>query len=106
MIPIHMEVSFMKLSKNILIIFIFLITLSALTACNNTTAYVNDQTGKEITITTSDDTYTFKLPATEAVEVMSFVPESEAEETQEPTTTVVESEGTNTDSNGPKTGEP
>ena len=96
----------MKLSKNILIVSI-LITLFTLTACDNTTAYINDQTGKEISVTTSDDTYTFKLPAAESEESVTSEPEAESvSEIKEPTATVVESDGTNTDSEGPKTGEP
>ena len=58
----------MKLSKSILITLLFLNICITLTACQNDTSYVNDQTGKEISVTTSDDTYTFKLPAAEAPE--------------------------------------
>ena len=99
----------MKLSKSILITLLFMITSIVLTACQNDTSYVNDQTGKEISVTTSDDTYTFKLPAAEVIEVTaptteeSLTTESPIEiERQVSDNTIEESLATE----GPKTGEP
>ena len=110
-----MGVSIMKISKSIFIIFILMIVVFSLTACKNDIAYINDQTGKEISVTTSDNTYTFQLPSISVQETESSTKMSE------PSTTIVESEVSTTaeesetteknpptflESEGPKTGEP
>ena len=94
----------MKLSKSILITLLFMITSIILTACQNNTSYVNDQTGKEISVTTSNDTYSFKLPAAEVIEITAPV----AEETPTEIESQVSDNSTEEPlaSEGPKTGEP
>ncbi len=99
-----MEVPIMKLSKSILITLLFMITSIVLTACQNDTSYVNDQTGKEISVTTSDDTYTFKLPAAEVIEVTAPVAEEIPTEIEAPVSDNSTEEPLA--SEGPKTGEP
>lgn len=103
----------MKFNKLILIALISIFLCFLLTACRNDTSYINDQTGKVIPVTTSDsDTYTFKLPASQIEE--SEPPSSDdvatteiAEETEIADNAVeTEISEENTDSKGPKTGEP
>lgn len=102
----------MKLNKTIRFLSILTISAFLLSACGNNTSYISDQTGKEIPVTSSDsDTYTFKLPASQAEEVE--IQEETIPEETESTATVVESEAIEEDvaeeplaSEGPKTGEP
>lgn len=108
-----MEVSIMKLSKNILFTLLFLLTSVSLTACQKDVSYINDQTGKEISVTTSDETYTFKLPDVESEESFTSTEETEPSiDTLASTSTTEEAETSNSVSEntivseGPKTGEP
>ena len=103
----------MKFNKLILFIFSYLLAGFLLTACQNTTSSVNDQTGKAIQVTSSgSDTYTFKLPAAELeettpVEIPEEIPEEITEETETiADTTEPEFVEEDADSEGPKTGEP
>lgn len=109
----------MKFHKFISFLTILIMTGFLLTACGNSTLYINDQRGKSIPVTTSDsDTYTFKLsvapvedieePIVEMLE--EVIPEEpkptpvempEEITTEEPEVPVEESA-----SIGPKTGEP
>ena len=95
----------MKFNKLFLFTFIFVFAGFLLTACQDATSHITDQNGKEISVTTSDDTYTFKLPAVKIEEV-------DSSESEEPVTTILESEITENnakeplESEGPKTGEP
>ena len=98
-----MEVPIMKLSK-IFLITLILIASMTLTACQKDISYVNDQTGKEISVTTSADTYTFKLPAAEVLEVTAPVDEETPVEVEEQVSD--NSLGEPLASEGPKTGEP
>ena len=94
----------MKFNKLLLCTFITVLTGFLLTACqkNITTSYINDPTGKEISITTSDDTYTFKLPAVETEEIPSSEPITDADESEALENTAEDTR----ESEGPKTGEP
>lgn len=112
----------MKLSKTTLVTLILITSIFTLTACQNNTSYINDQTGKAISVTTSDDSYSFKLPAAQSEKTSSVAPESNpdslAEDSEEmidssiPPITIVEPEvqenlpKESLDSKGPKTGEP
>ena len=103
----------MKFYIPISLLIILTMTVFLLTACGNSTSYINDQRGKAISVTASDsDTYTFKLsgvPMEEAPEpVIEVVEETVPEEPQTPekpieAPVIPKEEPAAT---GPKTGEP
>ena len=98
----------MNFHKFISFLTILMMSGFVLTACKNETAYIHDQRGKFIPVSTTDsDTYTFKLPTATKIETPSVefpeetvpeesdtVPEPEIIPEEKPVTT------------GPKTGEP
>lgn len=100
----------MKFPKLISFLTILIISGFVLTACKNETAYIHDQRGKSIPVsTTNSDTYTFKLPAAQKIETPSEeLPEepetsTESEAVSETPEIIPEEEPVTT---GPKTGEP
>lgn len=102
----------MKFSKFISFLTILTIFGFVLTACKKETAYIHDQRGKSISVTTTDsDTYTFKLPAAQKIETPhnESIEETISEES-EPTTEIATEPETFPEeepvSVGPKTGEP
>lgn len=105
----------MNFNKFISFLTILIMSGFVLTACKNETAYIHDQRGKSIPVSTTDsDTYTFKLPTATKIETPSveFPEETIPEEPEVPTESkepiaepeIIPEEPPVTI--GPKTGEP